>query len=63
MNRLLQVRPWMVSPFDVDRTKPDDEPVRAWARAAELRVALIAAAGKPGRVGRHGEPLGPADAH
>lgn len=60
LNREIGVRPWQTSPFDADRTQPSDDAVTAWPRAAELRAALIEAAGRPGRVGRHGEPLGSA---
>jgi hypothetical protein len=55
----------MVSPFDATGPEP---PVwgrktpwgNSWPGAWELRRALIEVAGPPGRVGRHGEPLGPA---
>jgi hypothetical protein len=52
LNRAFGVRPWQVSPFDATGTAPN--PGSPWS---ELRQALIAAAGPPGRVGRHGEPL------
>jgi hypothetical protein len=63
LNRELGVRPWMISPFDAG-SKPSigakSEWASSWPRAAGLRAALIEAAGPPGRVGRHGQPLGPA---
>jgi hypothetical protein len=75
LNREVGIGPWQWSPFDVTREEPPgwvrdrsrgdacgcnlESYVRAW----ELRQALIEAAGRPGRVGRHGEPLGLAEAH
>jgi len=62
LNAELGIRPWMVSPFDAAArpTRDDGSPwAQSWPRAAELRRRLIEAAGPPGRVGRHGEPLGP----
>jgi hypothetical protein len=71
VNQVLGVRPWQFSPFDVERTtapawlvdrRGSDSMVGVgdWQRAWELRQALIAAAGPPGRMDRHGRPLGPA---
>jgi hypothetical protein len=65
VNRALGVKPWQVSPFDVDGPKPptwaaDNAWAESWPWAWEARKALIELAGPPGRVGRHGEPLGPA---
>jgi hypothetical protein len=59
------------SPFDVGEDDDPEDPPRGlfasteppgelWCRALVLRRRLIELAGKPGRVGRHGEPLGPA---
>jgi hypothetical protein len=60
LNRELGVRPWQWSPFDVQGTEPDySRPDHAWDRAMELRRRLIELAGPAGRVGRHGDPLGP----
>jgi hypothetical protein len=64
--------PWEdLSPFDASEDdEPEDPPqsliastecpVQSWHRAIALRRRLIEIAGNPGRVGRHGEPLGPA---
>jgi hypothetical protein len=64
LNRALQVRPWQASPFETVGKAPSwpgwEVLTESWPRAVELRAALIAAAGPPGRVGRHGEPLGQA---
>jgi hypothetical protein len=63
VNRLLQVRPWQISPFDADRSYTGHHNpfyLESLPRAVELRAALIAAAGPPGRRDRHGRPLGPA---
>jgi hypothetical protein len=65
VNRDLGIRSWEVSPFDATEPEPpewsDGGPWHhSWPRAWELRQALIEAAGAPGEVGRHGEPLGPA---
>ena len=64
MNRELDIKPWQVSPFDATpREKRPDEATaysESFARAAELRRTLIELGGPPGRVGRHGDPLGPA---
>jgi hypothetical protein len=66
LNRCLGIRPWMVSPFDASGPRPPAwaralEPwTESWARGWELRQALIAVAGPPGRMDRHGRPLGPA---
>jgi hypothetical protein len=67
VNRELGVRPWQVSPFDAGgnlpgRCTPGDAWCASWPRAVELRAALIAVAGPPGRMDRHGQPLGPAKA-
>jgi hypothetical protein len=61
------------SPFDVSEDdNPADpprglfatleDPVELWQRSLALRRRLIDLAGPPGRVGRHGVPLGAADA-
>jgi hypothetical protein len=69
LNRLLGVKPWETSPFDIDE---DGEILRApliaipddWSRdekrAVRLRRALLEIC-PPGRVGRHGDPLGSAE--
>jgi hypothetical protein len=65
VNRAFGVLPCDHSPFDVNGSEPPEwERDRPWRvasrkRAWALRQALIEAAGPPGRVGRHGEPLGP----
>jgi hypothetical protein len=64
LNRALGIRPWQPSPFDVtSREPPASAPVNtpfydAWPHAWALREALLQH-GPPGRVGRHGLPLGP----
>jgi hypothetical protein len=61
LNRALGVTPHEVSPFDAD-DYADDAIVpesRRLPRARELAATLLAQAGPPGGVGRHGEPLGP----
>jgi hypothetical protein len=63
----LGVYPWQWSPFDVHSPEPpawvlarNTEAMSAdsWARAWELRQALIELAGEPGPFDRHGNPLG-----
>ena len=62
LNRLLGIRPWQPSPFDVTTPGPPawasvSGPFHtAWPRAWEIRQALLQH-GPPGRFGRHGEPL------
>lgn len=63
LRRELGIKPWQfeVWPHSVD---PDDPPAvtddhRDWQRAVDLQRALMAIC-PPGRVGRHGMPLGPA---
>ena len=63
LHREIAWKPWLISPFDaaekfVGKHNPDW--LASLPRAKELRAALIEAAGPPGRVGRHGVPLGPA---
>jgi hypothetical protein len=65
LHRALDVPPWAPSQFRVGRAnppgiRPGSVWEEAWPRSWALRQALIEAAGLPGRVGRHGEPLGPA---
>jgi hypothetical protein len=65
VNRELGIRLWEVSPFDAPahNRPPDDDRTphaESFAKAAELRRRLIELGGPPGRVGRHGDPLGPA---
>jgi hypothetical protein len=69
LNRLLGVAPCDTSPFDATRARPPEwsrsETVYyrlSWDRAWQLRQALLKLAGRPGKVGRHGEPLGRARA-
>jgi hypothetical protein len=68
LNRLLQVWPWQASPFDAVGAPPERGTFgtettlyeQSWPRAVRLRRQLIELGGPPGRVGRHGQPLGPA---
>lgn len=66
LHRELAIKPWECSPFNADGPCPgfEKEQGRAefWAKAVEQRRALVELAGSPGRVGRHGKPLGPATA-
>lgn len=60
VNRLLGTKPWQVPIHYATADRPPDwsdgSPwAESWPRARELHVALIEQAGKPGRVGRHGE--------
>jgi hypothetical protein len=66
LNRELAVAPCDFSPFDVSAEGAPpayiaQSPWRlmAWRRGQELRRQLLRH-GPPGRVGRHGDPLGPA---
>jgi hypothetical protein len=66
LNRALDIRPWMVSPFDADGPEPPewargkgDVWGESWPLGWELRCELLKS-GPPGHVGRHGEPEGPA---
>jgi hypothetical protein len=72
LNQALGIRPWELSPFDASEDDDPEDPPRSliasseppgelWCRALVLRRRLIELAGKPGRVGRHGEPLGADD--
>jgi len=66
LDRQLSIKPWQMSPFEVTAEPPYDRRTpwgESWDRAQELRDALIAIAGQPGRVGRHGQPLGKSGAH
>jgi hypothetical protein len=73
LNRELGIGPHQHSPFDATRATPPPwiqdnwntdlrgglSGVAGWRHAWGLRQRLIELAGPPGRVGRHGEPLGP----
>ena len=69
LSRALQIKPWQyhVWPTAVyslgvdpdDRPEDADQPHRGWQRAVDLQRALLEIC-PPGRVGRHGLPLGPA---
>ena len=59
-----QFAPWPleVSMLGVNPDGPDHrehDPIYGWERAVALQRALLAIC-PPGRVGRHGQPLGPA---
>ena len=65
LNRALGIMPHQESPFHVYREAPPDwlrsgeqDRREYWAQAWDLRCRLLEH-GPPGRVGRHGEPLGP----
>ena len=60
LNRELGLNVHETSPFDATLPEPPEWAGASYRRAFELRQALIGAAGPPGRVGRHGDPLGPA---
>jgi hypothetical protein len=63
LNRELQIGPHQWSPFDASEAKPPqwmpDYQLAFWERARQLREELLKH-GKPGRMDRHGRPLGPA---
>ena len=64
LGRALNIAPWQVSPFDAvgklpDWAGPSSAVSQSWDRAVALRQALLEAGGKPGRMDRHGQPLGP----
>jgi hypothetical protein len=64
----LGIKPWEYEPWLADvysGVDPDDPPAdpydhRGWERAVALQRALMAIC-RPGKVGRHGLPLGPAE--
>jgi hypothetical protein len=65
----LGIRPWGFCPWPTEvyslGVDPDDPPDatedhRSWQRAVDLQRALLAIC-PPGKVGRHGYPLGPAE--
>jgi hypothetical protein len=64
VHRELDLSPGDWSPFDVTSGPPPawcrSWQAASWHRACELRRVLLEVAGKPGRMDRHGRPLGPA---
>jgi hypothetical protein len=59
LHAALGLKPWMLSPLDTSCPYPPGSGAAAsWPHIVELRRQLIEQAGSPGRVGRHGEPLG-----
>jgi hypothetical protein len=64
LDAALGIKPWQESPFYADDPEPPSwmtrqDSIDDWAHAWEMRCRLIAVAGEPGGVGRHGQPLGP----
>jgi hypothetical protein len=70
--RVLATPPWQPSPWPLELTAlgcdqgpcpRDAGPLwrAGWRRAQELQRALLEAAGEPGRMDRHGAPLGPTE--
>jgi hypothetical protein len=62
--RALGLQPWQPSPFHVNDPEPPANMAgtmfaSSWPHVWELRQALLEMSGPPGRVGRHGQPLGP----
>jgi hypothetical protein len=78
LHRALGLSPWdasplplSVTPLGCDQRTPEQNAKMAyehrlyhatWPKALQLQLQLMAIAGNPGRVGRHGKPLGAADA-
>jgi hypothetical protein len=60
LNRELGLNVHETSPFDARAPTPPEWAGASYRWAFELRQALIEQGGPPGRVGRHGDPLGPA---
>ena len=60
LNRELGLNVHETSPFDATLPEPPEWAGASYRRAFELRQALIDQGGPPGRVGRHGDPLGAA---